>query len=147
MAVSPFFVVQTMTDDVVEVIVAPPTIVQVISALREVVEVATGVQAPAAVIEREREVVEVNIGQTGPRGPEGPEGPPGPAGPPGEAVSLRFDIETPSGAWIIAHNLGRAPSAQVFLASGELVVADVLSDPANLFVSFAEPQAGYVILF
>lgn len=69
----------------------------------------------------------------------------GPVGPPGSGA-LRLDQATPAATWILTHNLGRVPIVQIFLASGELVMADVVASTSILTVTFAAPQAGFVVI-
>lgn len=47
--------------------------------------------------------------------------------------------------WILPNPLGRAPMVQVFIAPGELVIADVIADPAWITVTFPAPQQGFVL--
>ena len=73
----------------------------------------------------------------------GPQGPAGSGG--GGGSSVRFNIASPAATWIILHGLGRSPGAQIFLASGESVIADIFCDDIHITVTFANPQTGYVI--
>ena len=70
-------------------------------------------------------------------------GPQGPAGPPGEVV--QFTVGSAASTWIIPHGFGRRPLAQVYLSTGEAVIADVSVDTVNITVSFSSPQTGYVL--
>lgn len=57
-------------------------------------------------------------------------------------------IEAPAAAtWILVHGLGRTPLVQVFLASGEKVIADVFADSTHITVTHASPIAGYVLAY
>ena len=76
-------------------------------------------------------------------GPPGPIGPSGPIGPQG--ASLRLDAPL-AATWILPHPFGRVPAAQVVLASGESVIADLSATPAAITVVFAAPQAGFVLV-
>ena len=76
----------------------------------------------------------------GPPGPPGPQGPQGPAGSP-----LRIDAAL-AATWILPHTLGRVPMVQVFLGSGEEVIADVAATSATITVTHASPQAGFVLI-
>ena len=76
----------------------------------------------------------------GPPGPRGPAGPTGPVGAP-----LRLDASL-AATWILPHPLGRIPAAQVLLATGESVIADLSATPAAVTVVFAAPQAGFVLV-
>lgn len=77
-------------------------------------------------------------------------GPPGPAGPQGPAGSgsapLRLDASL-AASWVLAHPLGRVPTVQVYLATGEAVLADVSATSAQITVSFLAPQQGFVLAF
>ena len=73
-------------------------------------------------------------------------GPPGPAGPVGPTgAPLRLDASL-AATWILPHPLGRVPAAQVVLANGESVIADLSATPAAVTVVFAAPQAGFVLV-
>ena len=73
-------------------------------------------------------------------------GPPGPAGPVGPTgAPLRLDASL-AATWILPHPLGRVPAAQVVLASGESVIADLSATPAAVTVVFAAPHAGFVLV-
>ena len=77
-------------------------------------------------------------------GPPGPQGLPGPQGP--AATPVRIDAPLAS-TWVLANPLGRAPTVQVFLASGEQVLADILADATHITVTFPSPQQGFVLAF
>ena len=73
-------------------------------------------------------------------------GPPGPAGPLGPTgAPLRLDASL-AATWILPHPLGRVPAAQVVLANGESVIADLSATPAAVTVVFAAPHAGFVLV-
>ena len=76
----------------------------------------------------------------GPPGPQGPQGQPGPIGAP-----LRLDASL-AATWILPHPLGRVPAAQVVLANGESVIADLSATPVAVTVTFAAPQTGFVLI-
>ena len=76
-------------------------------------------------------------------GPPGPKGPVGPAGPAGTPIRLDAPL---AATWILPHPLGRVPAAQVVLASGESVIADLSATPAAVTVVFATAQAGFVLV-
>ena len=76
----------------------------------------------------------------GPPGLQGPTGPTGASGTP-----LRLDASL-AATWILPHPLGRAPAAQVVLANGESVIADLFATPAAVTVVFAAPHAGFVLV-
>lgn len=52
-----------------------------------------------------------------------------------------------AGTWILGNPLGRIPTVQVFLDSGEQIIADVTADASTITVSFAVPHQGYVLAF
>lgn len=74
----------------------------------------------------------------------GPPGPPGPSHP--DTAPLRLDAPL-AATWILPHPLGRVPTVQVFLASGEAVLTDVAAGPAQVTVTFPSPQQGFVLVF
>ena len=76
-------------------------------------------------------------------GPPGAQGPTGPAGPTG--APLRLDASL-AATWILPHPLGRVPAAQVVLAGGESVIADLSATSAAVTVVFAAPQQGFVLV-
>lgn len=71
----------------------------------------------------------------------GPPGPPGPA-----AAPQRIDASL-AATWILTHALGRVPTVQVFLGSGEQVIADVTASTTTITVTHASPQQGFVLAF
>lgn len=77
-------------------------------------------------------------------GPPGPAGPQGPAG--AGSAPLRLDA-TLSSTWILTHGLGRVPTVQVFLASGEAVLTDLAATTSQITVTFPSPQQGFVLAF
>ena len=76
-------------------------------------------------------------------GPPGEQGPAGPAGPTG--APLRLDASL-AATWILPHPFGRVPAAQVVLASGESVIADMSATASAVTVVFAAPQQGFVLV-
>ena len=76
----------------------------------------------------------------GPPGLQGPTGPTGATGTP-----LRLDASL-AATWILPHPLGRVPAAQVVLATGESVIADLSATPTTVTVVFAAAQAGFVLV-
>jgi hypothetical protein len=58
---------------------------------------------------------------------------------------IRYNVLAPAGTWIIAHAFGRAPIVQVFLSSGEAVIADIFVDASQITVVFASPTSGFVL--
>ena len=73
----------------------------------------------------------------------GPPGVMGPAGAPGAPIRLEASL---AATWILPHPLGRVPAAQVVLASGESVIADLSATTAAVTVVFAAPQQGFVLV-
>lgn len=69
-------------------------------------------------------------------------GPVGPVGPVGQPT--RFDVSS-AATWIIPHDLGRVPQCQVFLESGEAVLADIAATTSTITVTFAAATAGFVV--
>lgn len=77
----------------------------------------------------------------------GPPGPPGPQGAAGAgSAPLRLDASLAS-TWTLAHPLGRVPTVQVYLASGEAVLTDVAATAFQITVTFPSPQQGFVLAF
>lgn len=66
--------------------------------------------------------------------------------PPAGSQPVRINASL-AGTWILTNPLGRVPMVQVFLPSGEQIIADVTSDLSYITVSFADPQQGYVLAF
>ena len=77
----------------------------------------------------------------GPPGPAGPQGPAGAGSPP-----LRLDASL-SSTWILAHSLGRVPTVQVYLDTGESVLTDLIATTTQITVTFPSPHAGFVLAF
>jgi hypothetical protein len=77
-------------------------------------------------------------------------GPPGPAGPQGAAgagaAPLRLDAAL-AATWILPHPLGRVPTVQLYLASGETVLSDVSASTTQITVTFPSPQQGFALAF
>lgn len=80
---------------------------------------------------------------------EGPQGPKGERGADSTAVNTpaRLDQATPASTWILPHSFDRVPLAQVYLSSGELVIADIAATTTTITVTFPGPQSGFVVLF
>lgn len=70
------------------------------------------------------------------------------AGPAVQSWGARVDQTTPSASWNIdvPPNLGRVPAVSIYLATGELVYADVVATPTNVYITFPSAYAGFVIL-
>jgi len=49
--------------------------------------------------------------------------------------------------WILDHSLGRIPAVQVFIGSGEQVLADVDASATTITVTHASPQSGFVLAY
>lgn len=77
-------------------------------------------------------------------GPPGPAGPQGPAG--AGSAPLRLDAALAS-TWVLNHGLGRVPTAQVYLSSGEAVLSDLSATTTQITVTFPSPQQGFVLAF
>jgi hypothetical protein len=77
-------------------------------------------------------------------GPPGPAGPQGPAG--AGSAPLRLDAALAS-SWVLSHGLGRIPTVQIYLTSGEAVLSDVTATTSQITVTFPSPQAGFVLAF
>lgn len=69
-------------------------------------------------------------------------GPPGPLG----GAPLRIDASL-AATWTLPHDLGRVPTVQVFLGTGEAVLADVTAGETQITVTFPSPQQGFVLAF
>lgn len=77
-------------------------------------------------------------------GPPGPAGPQGPAG----AGSAPLRLDAPLAAtWALSHALGRVPTVQVYLSTGESVLTDVTATTTQITVTFPSPQQGFVLAF
>jgi hypothetical protein len=66
--------------------------------------------------------------------------------PGGIFAPVRLDAPL-AGTWTLAHGLGRIPTVQVFLSSGEAAISDVHVDLVNVVVTWATPQQGFVLAF
>lgn len=74
-------------------------------------------------------------------------GPPGPQGPAGAASApLRINASL-AATWTLSHGLGRVPTVQVYLNSGEQVLTDVQASTTQITATFPSPQAGFVLAF
>ena len=71
-------------------------------------------------------------------------GPQGPAG--ASAMPVRIAASL-AATWILANPLGRIPTVQVFLATGEPVLTDVQASTLQITVTFPSPQQGFVLAF
>lgn len=47
--------------------------------------------------------------------------------------------------WILSHSIGRIPIVQVYIGSGEQVIADVVASDTQITVVFGSPQQGFVL--
>jgi hypothetical protein len=77
-------------------------------------------------------------------GPPGPAGPQGPAG--AGSAPLRLDAAL-AATWVLSHGLGRVPTVQVYLSTGEAVVTDLAATTSQITVTFPSPQQGFVLAF
>ncbi len=77
-------------------------------------------------------------------------GPPGPVGPQGAAgagsAPLRLEASL-AATWVLSHGLGRVPTVQVYLSTGEAVLTDVAATTSQITVTFPSPQQGFVLAF
>lgn len=76
-------------------------------------------------------------------GPPGATGAVGATGATGAPLRLNASL---AATWILPHPLGRVPAAQVMLASGESVIADLSATAAAVTVIFATAQQGFVLI-
>jgi hypothetical protein len=76
-------------------------------------------------------------------GPPGPAGPQGPAGAGSAPLQLNAAL---AATWVLSHGLGRVPTVQVYLATGEAVLTDVATT-SQITVTFPSPQQGFVLAF
>ena len=77
----------------------------------------------------------------------GPPGPPGPQGAAGAgSAPLRLDASL-AATWILPHPLGRVPTVQVYLSTGEAVLTDVSATTSQITVTFPSPHQGFVLAF
>lgn len=60
-------------------------------------------------------------------------------------TSTRIDFPLAS-TWIADHYVGREPFVEIFLATGEAVIADYFVDKCKVTVIHAQPQEGYVLV-
>lgn len=60
----------------------------------------------------------------------------------GELPAYTYTQTTPAATWALAHPLGRRPIVEVYLATGERIIADVLVTPTAVTVTHASPVAG-----
>lgn len=71
----------------------------------------------------------------------------GPPGPPGaDAVPLRIEASL-AATWTLPHSLGRVPTVQVFLSTGEAVLTDIAASETSITVTFPSPRQGFVLAF
>lgn len=70
----------------------------------------------------------------------------GPVGPPGDGAAVRVEQSAPAATWILSHDFGRRPAVDVYLPTGEKIIADVTAGASTVTVVFATPQSGYVML-
>lgn len=64
----------------------------------------------------------------------------------GDVAGITYTQSSPAGTWTIDHGASRALVVQVFLLTGELVEADVISNPGQAVITFHDPTAGFAVL-
>ena len=62
------------------------------------------------------------------------------------SAPLRLDASL-AATWTLPHTLGRVPTVQVYLASGEQVLTDLTATATTITVVFPSPQQGFVLAF
>jgi hypothetical protein len=77
-------------------------------------------------------------------GPPGPAGLQGPAGAGSAPLQLNASL---AATWVLGHSLGRVPTVQVYLSTGETVLTDVTATTTQITVTFPSPQQGFVLAF
>lgn len=61
---------------------------------------------------------------------------------------LRFEFPTPALSWVVLHGLGHVTLIQLFDTSGVEIQASLVNyTDSEARVTFAEPTAGYVLVF
>lgn len=58
----------------------------------------------------------------------------------------RHDFPIPTGQWSITHSLGRVPTVTTYDMSGNRILSDYEASDTLVIVTWAVPQAGFVIL-
>lgn len=58
-----------------------------------------------------------------------------------------INVSSPAGTWTLSHTLGRLPSVDVYLQSGEKILTDVITSNTQVVITFSQPTTGYVVLF
>jgi len=54
---------------------------------------------------------------------------------------------SPSAQWHITYpTLGRLPSVQIYLTSGEAILTDILATQTDVTITFPSPTAGYAVI-
>lgn len=71
---------------------------------------------------------------------------PGPSGSDVNSSDFTKTQTSASASWTFAHSFDRIPSVDVYLSNGEQVDADVLATTTHVYVTFADPTTGFVIL-
>ena len=75
-------------------------------------------------------------------------GPAGPAGPAGNSQAFEYTQIAPSATWIIPVPVAfaRRPAVDVYLTSGEQIIADTVASASSVSIMFASPTAGSAVL-
>lgn len=73
---------------------------------------------------------------------------PGPAGPAGNSQAFEYTQIAPSATWIIPVPVAfaRRPAVDVYLTSGEQVIADTVASASSVSIAFASPTSGTAVL-
>lgn len=65
----------------------------------------------------------------------------------GGASGYMHTQSTPSAQWHITFpDLGRLPSVQIYLTSGEMLLTDIVSTSSSVTVTFPSATAGYAVI-
>jgi hypothetical protein len=80
-------------------------------------------------------VIEADVGLPGRDGANGAGG-----------FSQKLDQLSAASTWIFVHGKGAIPNVQVYLTSGERIIADVMSSSTSVTIVFATPTSGFIIL-
>jgi hypothetical protein len=70
------------------------------------------------------------------------------SGPSVSGWGSRVDQSSPSASWdiLVPASIDRVPAVSIYLATGELVLADVVATASHVYITFPFPVAGFVIL-
>jgi len=65
----------------------------------------------------------------------------------GGSVGYMHTQSTPSAQWHITFpDLGRLPSVQIYLTTGEMLLTDIVSTSTSVTVTFPSATAGYAVI-